>query len=854
MSKKQQSVREWVVARPVFIGLAAMILGILVGSRCTEISNKIIFALLIQAVLFGIIAAIANSPFLRWFSLVISFVSLGLTISLDSQHVAFDPDLSSKKQVIQASVTRVLGGNPDHRIILLKSGQLIDGSYKLPGYGRLSLRDNHTPLVSGDLISFRSSVRRPINRGNPGEYDWEIDCKSEGITWLVNSHGKDAIAVVRSGHEFYPSALLSRLRQAMSAFIDEYAGKYFDLENANAIKAIHKGIILGDRAEIDSELNKAFSGSGLVHMLSASGSHVTIVAAMTFFLVKASIRIAPNILLWVPLSKIAAFCCIPTICVYCLLVGLKPPAMRAGIMGVVFAIAIISERRWDSLNTLALAALIILLFYPLSIFTPSFQLSFAAVAGILLIVESSFSQSLLRSLENDSQSRQTGKFHGMREKSFLAIDLVKRPFVSLIVSSLAATMAITPLIIHIFHSVPIYSLVANLTADFALTLGLSLGLISTLTGVAIPKIGQLFLVPADFFVWLVIKIALIIEQLPCSTIKIPNLGYLGLFLSFLTTGLTFFYLLRPRRLSGLIIVSSWAILIASFFIGQAIQDSSDKLRIVFLNVGNGDSAYIKPPGTAGFFVDTGPKTPYFDSGQSIITPFLLWQAVQRLDAIIISHPEADHMGGTLTTMKNFRTERLFVNPHSDSDKTLTDLSSYAESRGIPIFNANSSLERISIGETWITFLHPALIPGDFVRRKLNNSSVVARVDYRNFSVLLTGDLEREGEKELLNSGSRLAVTVFKVPHHGGRTSATSQDLLSVVVPKIAVISAEFPPRGGLPNQEVINRLKDEGTSIFWTGRDGAITIETDGIKSVNIITGKDNRKVSIQNPFEKVSQ
>lgn len=853
MSKKQQSVREWVVARPAFIGVAAMILGILAGSRCTEISNKIIFVLLLQSALFGIIAAIATLPFLRWFSLVIAFISLGLTISLDSSHVTVDPDLSSKKQVIQATVTRVLGGNPDHRIILLKSAQITHGAGKLPGYGRLSLRDNHTPLVSGDLISFRSSVRPPINRGNPGEYDWEIDCKSEGIAWLVNSRGQDAIAVIKSGHEFYPSALLSRLRQAMSAFIDEHAGKSFDLENANAIKAIHKGIILGDRAEIDSELNKAFSGSGLVHMLSASGSHVTIVAAMTFFLVKVIIRIAPIVLLWVPLPKIAAFCCIPTISVYCLLVGLKPPAMRAGIMGVAFAIAIISERRWDSLNTLAVAALIILLFYPLSIFTPSFQLSFAAVAGILLIVESSLSSSLLWSSENDMKSRQTGKFGGMREKSFLSIDLVKRPIVSLIVSSLAATMAITPLIIHIFHSVPIYSLVANLTADFALTLGLSLGLISTLVGVAIPKIGQLFLVTADFCVWLVIKIAVITEKLPCSTIKIPNLGYLGLFLSFLTTGLTFYYLLRPRRFSPLIIASSWAILIVSFLIGQAIQDSSDKLRVVFLNVGNGDSAYIKPPGTSGFFIDTGPKTPYFDSGQSIITPFLLWQAVQRLDAIIISHPEADHMGGTLTTMKNFRTDRLFVNPLPDSDKALIQLSSFAESQGVRISNANSSLDRIAIGETWITFLHPAPIPGDFARRKLNNSSVVARVDYRNFSALLTGDLEREGEKELLNSGYNLSVTVFKVPHHGGKTSATSPDLLSVVLPKIAVISAEFPPRGGLPNQDVMGRLKGVGATIFWTGRDGAITVETDGIKSLKVITGKDNRKLPVQNAFEKES-
>ena len=220
----------------------------------------------------------------------------------------------------------------------------------LQGYGRLSLRENGTTLVSGDRISFRSSIRTPINRGNPGEYDWEIDCKNEGIAWLVNVRGPQSLVVIEAGWPFYPSALLSRLRRAMSSFIEKNSGTLFNDDEASAIKAIHKGIILGDRAEISSDLNKAFSNSGLIHMLSASGSHVTIVAAMTFFVIKTLVRIAPNIMLWVPLPKIAAFFCIPAVSVYCLLVGLKPPAMRAGIVGVTLAMAFITERRWDSIE------------------------------------------------------------------------------------------------------------------------------------------------------------------------------------------------------------------------------------------------------------------------------------------------------------------------------------------------------------------------------------------------------------------------------------------------------------------------------------------------------------------------
>lgn len=105
-------------------------------------------------------------------------------------------------------------------------------------------------------------------------------------------------------------------------------------------------------------------------------------------------------------------------------------------------------------------------------------------------------------------------------------------------------------------------------------------------------------------------------------------------------------------------------------------------------------------------------------------------------------------------------------------------------------------------------------------------------------------MEKEGERELINSGAVLKSTVLKVPHHGGKTSATSARLLSMVIPKIAVLYADYPPRGGLPNLDVLNRLKDEGAELFWTDRDGSITIETDGINLLEVITGKENRKMS----------
>ena len=849
MPEKRQTLGEWITARPSFLALVALVIGILVGYKGIGVSNPGTSAILLLAFVVAAVCLFFQRLILMWVCVFVAFTFIGLALTLDSLNITTAIVATPKKQVIQATVARVLANNTDHRIILLKSGYLSHNHKTLEGYGRLSLRENGTTLVSGDRISFRSNIRTPINRGNPGEYDWEIDCKSEGIAWLVNVRGPQSLVVVEAGWPFYPSALLSRLRQAMSSFIEKNSGTLFNDVEASAIRAIHKGIILGDRAEISSDLNKAFSNSGLVHMLSASGSHVTIVAAMTFFVIKTLVRIAPNIMLWVPLPKIAAFFCIPAVSVYCLLVGLKPPAMRAGIVGVTLAMAFITERRWDSLNSLAFSAIVILLFYPLSIFTPSFQLSFAAVAGILLIVQSS----LFRPGSWSGKDLETHPNRGLakkREKSFLSIDVLKRPLMSLVVSSLAATMAITPLIIHIFHSIPIYSIPANLVSDFALTLGLSIGLLSTLIGVASPTIGQWLMVPADFFVWLVIKIAVLTAKLPGATLKIPNLGYFGLLLSCITTCVTFYFIMKPKRSGAFVVVSSWMILVAALMIGQFIQNNSDKLRIVFLNVGNGDSAYIKAPGATGLFIDMGPKTPYFDTGQSIITPFLLWQAVHQLDGIIVSHAESDHMGGALTTMRNFSTGKLFINSLGDSLESVRELASFAGSHGVQIAPANASINRIPIGEASITFLHP---DPTFIGKKLNDMSAVTRLDYRNFSVLFTGDLEKEGERELINSGATLKSTILKIPHHGGKTSATSQRLLSMILPKIGVLSADYPPRGGLPNLDVLNRLNDVGAELFWTGRDGSIAIETDGVNSIVVVTGKDKIKTSFPIALDNLS-
>ena len=179
MPGKQQDLGEWITARPSFLALVALVIGILAGYWRVGVSNHATNEILLSAFVVATVSFFSQRLILIWAGVFVAFSSIGLALTLDSLNLTTTTFTTAKKQVIQATVARVLANNMDHRIVLLKSGYLNHNQQALQGYGRLSLRENDMTLVSGDRISFRSSIRTPTNRGNPGEYDWEIDCKTK---------------------------------------------------------------------------------------------------------------------------------------------------------------------------------------------------------------------------------------------------------------------------------------------------------------------------------------------------------------------------------------------------------------------------------------------------------------------------------------------------------------------------------------------------------------------------------------------------------------------------------------------------------------------------------------------------
>lgn len=841
----RQQVLSFLSLCPLMPVAIALGLGIVTAARVDL--GCAMWALIVFLAASAVIATAAGSlrPFLLWVVVgAVSFLAGALLASRElSWGREFQPSLL--RIVVRARIAETLASGPDFRILLLEEGANATDGKPLPGKGRLFLRSSTVPLGAGDTIEFFARLKKPRNRGNPGEFDWEIYCRDQGIVWLASVWGPDSIRVLARGSPICLSAMLFRARQSMSLFLQDNSGRFFGQESRHEVRAVLKGIVLGDRGEldlnstgvIDNALRKKFEKSGLAHMLSASGLHVGIVALMTVVLIRIVVHVIPGALLWLPFRKIAAVASIPAIIGYCLLVGSRVPAQRAMIMGVALAASVLIDRRGSSFNALAASAVAVLLFCPLSLFTPGFQLSFAAVAGILLAAKPLHDRSWRR-WDAGSYSLFSSSDSGwpviMRQG-----EPIIRSSISLVSVSFVATVAVTPFLLNTFHAFPVFSLFANLFAGLILPPALGLGLIASVIGAFWPSVGCILLLPTDVLVWIIVRIAELFSELPFATIRISHLGPLEFVFTFCLGCSILLSIRRPSRRMSCLVAASFCGLACAAMLGWWLKSHSPTLRVTFLNVGFGDAAFIQPPGTGGVLVDGGLRSRYFDSGASIVLPFFNWSGVRSLEAMVATHPQSDHMGGLISVLGQTPPQCLMLNVVDVEHDQFNDLLSRARRQNVPVEEAHRDAPPRRLGRATLTFLNRrrSALSKECSSRDVNNASVVFRLDYGKLSFLFTGDLEKDGEHELVDSGVGLQATVLKVAHHGSKNSTTDR-FLDAVSPRIAIISADDPPKRNVPNSAVLNRLRSRGIAIFWTGRDGAVTISSDGENITRVRSGR----------------
>lgn len=283
----------------------------------------------------------------------------------------------------------------------------------------------------------------------------------------------------------------------------------------------------------------------------------------------------------------------------------------------------------------------------------------------------------------------------------------------------------------------------------------------------------------------------------------------------------------PSRISGKVLILLLAAL-AILVWAVVLRQPSHLLKVTFLDVGQGDSAFIQFPYGGNMLIDGGQGGRY-DMGKRVLTPFLRRKGVRRIDILLLTHPHADHVGGLPTVLRNFEVGLVLESGQSHTTYSYEEFLRLVEEKKIPyrVVKDGESIEGYKRVKIHVLNPPPTLLEG--TRSDLNNNSVVLKLIYGKTSLLLSADIEAEAEERLLSYGHLLKSTLIKVPHQGSHSSST-KPFLKLVDPEAAIISVGRRNPFGHPSAVVLKRYQEMGIRTYRTDRQGAVIFTTDGRK------------------------
>lgn len=548
-------------------------------------------------------------------------------------------------------------------------------------------------------------------------------------------------------------------------------------------------LLLAQRDGLDREVRERFARAGLSHLLAISGLHVGLIAGILLLLTGA-LRLGKR--------KGAGLAALGTLG-YVAFLGAPHSAARAALqIGMVLAARTL-QRPARTEAVIAAAALALLVAEPAALFGPGFQLSFAGVAGIL-----AFRRPLLGRLHRLAAVRVGGR----RAGRWLADGLA---------TSVAATVSTAPIVAWHFGRVAPIGVVANLVAIPLLS--------ATVPTLALALLAGLVWVPAGRFLASAASVLLdgldatasAAAAVPGGAVAVPASVALVL-----TVGAAIGYV-ASRRLGstrGSVRGLIWAGVAGAVVAVSPVRPVVDRVEIHVIDVGQGDAIGIRSPAGRWLLVDAGVATDGYDAGARLVVPYLARRGVQRLEGLVITHPDADHMGGAASVIAALR-PRWVLDPGMRAPKAgYLELLRRAASRGVPWSAARRGME-LEIDGMVVEVLYPEEAVGS---DDANDGSVVLRVVFGEFETLLTGDAPAAVELSLVQRHGRgLEADVLKVGHHGSVTS-TSPELLTASGARLALISAGRGNRYGHPHRAVLRRLADAGLTIARTDRHGSLVV------------------------------
>jgi competence protein ComEC len=641
-----------------------------------------------------------------------------------------------------------------------------------PGYISLSWSDEpSTALQPGQKWQFAVRLKRVHAMRNPGVSDYSMYLFQKRIltTGSIQDEAKLLSQPSLYNIDYWRYRIINAIRQAVG---DQPS------------MGILIGLAVGERQWISQQQRQVLAKTGTAHLIAISGLHVGLIAALSFMLfwiLRRVFRLYPNFLTrFIPAPLFALVFSLFAATCYALLAGFTLPTQRALIMLSVAASAILLARNIAISRILVLTLFAVLIWDPLSVLSAGFWLSFGAVAVILY------------ALSNRNEPR---------------LSALSRWGLGSWRTQWAVTLGLIPIVLAIFGYVSITSLVANTIAiPWVSFVIVPLTLLGTILILFAPTIGTWLLeLAANTFDALWVSISWL-ANLPIWQQHTPPLW------SVIVAMIGVAILLLPRGFPARWIGIFW--LLPLFFIPPP-KPKDGEVWLDLLDVGQGLAAVIRTKNSVLVY-DTGAKyCSGFNTGEAVVVPFLRAKGIKKIDKLVISHGDNDHIGGTASVLENLTVTEILT---SATDKL----------NGIKCQNG----QNWQIDGVHFQILHP---PANYAAKKTNDHSCVLKVSATGGTILLPGDIEKRSERYLVkHANKQLNSDILIVPHHGSSTSSTAA-FIDAINPKIALFAVGYRNRFGHPKPKVLEAYHERNITTWQTVNKGAISIRVlnDGISEVS---------------------
>lgn len=641
----------------------------------------------------------------------------------------------------------------------------------------------------GDIVSVKGLLSQPEPATNPAQFDYKNYLAKSGVFTQIYP-------------KFQQIKLISHAESGLWLIAQKITGiknKIIDI-HSKALKSPHievlGGIVFGSYAvPIPNEIKQDFINSGLLHILAASGMNVAMICGLWFFISKR---------LFIP-HRISIAIGAVLVLIYAFLTGFPPSVIRALFMIEFVLLGKFLDKESNIIILLALVCSGMLLFNPLMINDVGFQLSFMVTLGLILCT-STFADSLKP---------------------------IPEKFSAIVLVPIIAQLWAAPLQINYFNNFAVFSVLANVLVFPFMSLITYLGFIGSVLSL-IPYIGApvciLFDKVADPFIFVLLWITQWVSALPYSILYLAKPSLITMFSFYLVLIFLTFAIKNKLAVKKINI----AVLICLIVFGVSLLkfDNSQKLKILVFNIGESDAIFIQTPDKKNLLVDTGNKTfRGYSPAKYIILPYFRSMGIKKLDAVILTHPDKDHIGGSIDILNGIKVNNVFDNGKYSNTKTYKRIKKYIFTHKIKTTSIRSNFDLNIDKNLKIKIFRNT----DEEKTSKNENSLITLLSYKKFNALLMGDAEADS-LETVKKYVKKTVNIIKIGHHGSKISV-DKEFVKYLKLQNAVISVGKNTYSH-PNGGIINLLRTNNVKVYRTDKDYAISIDSNG-NDYRVVSYKD---------------